>query len=113
METLYNDDIKKIHKFEVTNEVESDSNLFEQAEWCPKVQTARLESANPHVSDESLPSRNFSFVGQVCGLSRPDPKPPEVMSAFQAMNWRRGQDGIDLRPHIWCDKEKKFSSYSL
>ena len=34
--------------------------------------------------------------------------PPESLPAFQAMDWQPGQQGVDLRPHLWDPNADRF-----
>ena len=97
-------EITKIYALSNENELQ-ESEFFG---WCP-------ESQNEEHTDSQIPSVSSAEVagpewGSIASQVSEDFKgdPPDELPAFQAIHWRKGHRGVDLRPHLFDPVQNKF-----
>ena len=115
-------------KVEFNNELESEDEFFQYGRsrklhnsWEASVSSicAEIASYDPRPQGRSEPQKKkyFSSVTrkwEEVVIPFDDSEiaftetPPESLPAFQAMGWDPGQQGVDLRPHLWDPKADRF-----
>ena len=82
------------------------------AEWCQEKfqESSENVSQNPYLSMAGLEVQSDVFdPGRIdVSFPPPDPKAPESLPAFMAVDWEVGAMGVDMRPHLFDASSKSW-----